>query len=80
VKTIAQRWAEAERVLAPEGCHPIQRQETRRAFYMGFWASLQAGLEMATESGDNDDIGATMIERMHQECRDFMKAVTAGKA
>lgn len=80
MKTIAQRWAEAEKVMCPPGCHPTQRQEVRRAFYMGFWSCLQAGLEMANESGDNDDIGATMIERMHQECRDFSANVAAGKA
>lgn len=80
MKTVAQRWADFEAAVMPKGAHVSQVREMRRSFYMGFWAALQAGLEMAAESGANDDVGATMIERLHQECLAFKAAVLEGRA
>lgn len=80
MKTIAERWTEFEAAVMPKGAGSLQRVEMRRAFYAGFQCSLFAGLEMAAESGDNDDIGATMIQRLHEECSRFMHDVRAGRA
>lgn len=80
MKTIAQRWDEFAGVVMPPNCHPTQTREMKRAFYAGFQAALVAGLEMADESKDNDDIGATMIQNLHDECQRFAAEVAAGRA
>jgi hypothetical protein len=80
VKTIAQRWEEFRGWVMPPGVHESQVREMRRAFYAGFHASLMAGLEMADESGPNDDVGATMIQRLHEECQRFAADIQAGRA
>lgn len=80
MKTVAQRWDEFRAGVIPKGAGPTQVQEMRRAFYAGFSSSLQAGIEMADESKDNDDVGATMIQKLHVECRAFAQAVASGRA
>jgi hypothetical protein len=80
LKTIADWWADFESNVLPKGAGPIQHQEMRRAFYAGFHAALLAGFEMADASGDNDDLGATMMDRMYREAIAFSKSVTEGKA
>lgn len=80
MKTVKDWWDTFEERVLPKGCHPIQRQETRRAFYAGFLASLLAGIEMADESGDDDDLGARMIQSLHEECQAFKDAVGRGEA
>lgn len=80
MKTVKQRWNDFEAAVMPKGAHSSQVQEMRRSFYAGFWSALQAGLEVADESGASDDVGATMIERLHRECLDFKADVLAGRA
>jgi hypothetical protein len=78
--TVAQEWATFESAVLSPSAPAIQRSEMRRAFYAGFYGALQAGLRMADESGDDDDLGATMMESLHQECIRFSKDVGAGRA
>ena len=66
--------------VMPTGATAIQRREMKRAFYSGFHAALIAGIEMADESGANDDIGCTMIQRLHDECQRFAVDIQAGRA
>lgn len=80
MKTVAARWEEFSAGVMPAGAHPTQVQEMRRSFYAGFFSALMAGLQMADESGDNDDVGATMIQRLHDECHRFKADVAAGRA
>ena len=80
MRTIAQQWTQFADGVLPPNAHAVQRQEMRRAFYAGFFGALMAGIEMADESKDNDDIGATMIQRLHEECRAFAKDVEEGRA
>jgi hypothetical protein len=35
---------------------------------------------MAEESGDDDDLGATMMQSLHDECERFVADVQAGRA
>lgn len=79
MKTIEQWWQQFEVVLSPTA-PAVQGQEMRRAFYAGFNASLQAGVEMADESGDDDDLGVRMMEDLYQQCREFARAVERGEA
>lgn len=80
MKTIAERWAEFAANVLPASAPAAQRVEMRRAFYAGFESALTAGLDIADESGDSDDIGATMFQRLHDECQQFAAAVAAGHA
>lgn len=80
MKTIAQRWDELAAGIFKPGTSELQRREMKRTFYAGYFACLQAGIEMANESKDNDDIGATMVERQWQECRAFIAEIQAGRA
>jgi hypothetical protein len=79
MKTIADRWAVFDRVVLSKA-GVVQRKEMRRAFYAGFHESLLAMLDMANESGENDDVGETMIARLHKECEQFAADIAAGKA
>lgn len=80
MKTIQQRWEELAAGIFKPGTSELQKREMRRTFFAGYYACLHAGIEMADESKDNDDIGATMIERQWQECRAFIADVQTGKA
>jgi hypothetical protein len=80
MKTVAQLWASFEARVLPKTAGAVQRQEMRRAFYAGFAGALGAGLEMAEESGDDDDLGATMMQSLHDECERFVADVQAGRA
>jgi hypothetical protein len=52
----------------------------RRAFYVGFQQALLALHDAAIESGADDDLGAEMIQRLHDECDAFANDVAAGRA
>ena len=79
MRTIAQVWAQFDaKVLVNAG--EVQRREMRRAFYAGFHSCLVASLDIARESRDNDDLGATMMERLSQECLAFVDEIKAGRA
>ena len=80
MRSVAQQWAQFEALVLPASAGPTQRQEMRRAFYAGFQGALMAGIEMADESGESDDIGVTLIQRLHDECQQFAREVAAGRA
>lgn len=79
MRTIAEQWSAFESAVL-HGAPPIQCQEMRRAFYAGFHSALMSGIEMAGESKDNDDIGATMMDNLHKECLRFVEDLNAGRA
>ena len=78
--TVAQKWAIFEASVLSPSAPAIQRSEMRRAFYAGFFGALMACGRLAEEAGDDDDLGATMLESLHQECIRFSKDVGAGRA
>ncbi len=80
MKTIAQRWTEFEAQVISPDAGPVQRQEMRRAFYAGFNEALVASLQMAEESGNDDELGVAMMESLHRECREFVSSVLTGRA
>lgn len=80
MRTVAQQWAQFETLVLPPTAGKTQRTEMRRAFYAGFHGALMAGIEMADESGESDDIGVTLIQRLHDECQQFALDVAAGRA
>lgn len=80
MKTIAEQWADFESVVIPRSAGGAQRQEMRRAFYAGFHSALECALQAADESGDDDDLGARMLQSLRDECKKFAVAVVAGRA
>lgn len=78
-RTIAQEWATFEQAVMPRGAGPIQRQEMRRAFYGGFQAALQAGLEIA-EADLSDTAGAAVLQGYHEEVALFVREIQEGRA
>lgn len=80
MRTIAQEWTRFEAAVLPPEAGQVQRQEMRRAFYAGCHTTLTLGMQMAAESGDNDDVGATMMDRLHRECLQFVDDIQKGKA
>lgn len=79
MKTVSERWREFETIL-PRGSSALQRREMRRAFYAGFYSALMAGIEMADQTGDDDEAGVQQIEALHVECRRFAADVRSGYA
>ena len=80
MKTVKKRWQEFEAAVMPKGASPLQVQEMRRSFYAGFYSALHSCLEMADESGENDDVGVTMLDGLYRECLAFKEDVAAGRA
>lgn len=78
MKTIAQEWARFEELVMPAHASESQRRDMRCTFYAGFSCALLAGTDMANESGDDDDAGVAMLERLHQEYRQFAANLVGG--
>jgi hypothetical protein len=78
--TVKDEWATFESAVLSPSAPAVQRSEMRRAFYAGFYGALMAGLKMAEASGDDDDLGASMMQSLHDECLQFSRDVGAGRA
>ena len=79
MRTIADQWADFERLVMPQGASALQRQEMRRAFYAGFQASLTVGVEIAA-ADLSDEAGAAVLQGLHEECQSFCAEIAAGRA
>jgi hypothetical protein len=74
MKTLEQEWLNYSSRILPKGCSPVQRQETRRAYYAGIWTLLQ----MVKEIGDDEvseDQGVQELEKLENECINFMSQI-----
>jgi hypothetical protein len=80
MKTIAEHWREFEQMVLPPMASTIQRREMRRAFYAGFQSCLSAAIEIGTTSDGDDKQGAEMLQRLQDECQQFVAAVLDGQA
>ena len=81
-RTIGEQWETYNDLVLPSSASPVQRQETRRAFYGGAHAALQA---LLNNVGDDPNEPATeeeeaLLEGLISECDAFMTAVLAGEA
>ena len=79
MRTIAQQWTSFEAAVVPAKAGRVQRMEMRRMFYAGFQAALMSLMEAAGES-DDEVQQVDNLQRLHDECRAFARAVEAGKA
>jgi hypothetical protein len=58
----------------------VQWREMRRAFYAGFFASLEFNLRVIGDPSISEEAGMALLEGMHEECRAFAELVAAGGA
>ena len=83
MQTVKDMWDQFEGSVLPKGCHPVQRLETRRAFYAGAWAMFNLSVQAADETPDTEAgeaVGAELMDRLHKECLAFKDMVEAGLA
>jgi hypothetical protein len=74
MSTLEQGWLEYASKVLPKGCSPVQKQETRRAYYMGVWTLMQ----MIKGLGDDEvseEQGAKELEKLENECKNFISQV-----
>ncbi|MBN3875229.1 hypothetical protein [Nostoc sp. JL23] len=74
MKTLEQEWLEYASKVLPKGCSPIQRQETRRAYYAGIWTLLQMVKELGDEEVSEEQ-GAQELDKLENECASFISQV-----
>lgn len=79
MRTLASAWDTFHAAVLPPGAGPIQRQEMRRAFYAGAQAALLATVDIS-EPEVSEDAGVAALEALHDECRQFAKAISEGRA
>ena len=74
MNTLKQQWLEYASIVLPKACSPVQKQETRRAYYAGVWTLMQ----MIKELGDDavsEEQGAEELEKLENECKNFISQV-----
>lgn len=74
MNTLEQEWLNYASRILPKGCSPVQRQETRRAYYAGIWTLLQ----MVKAIGDDEaseEQGVQELEKLENECISFMSQI-----
>jgi hypothetical protein len=70
IGTIADLWGSYELRVVPPNALPVQRRETRRAFYAGF----KAMLDMSYLAGErSQDVAVAIILDYEKECRAFVE-------
>lgn len=75
--TVKKLWNLYHDEVMPKNPHPIQLQETRRAFYMG----AHSVMTIFTKITDlPEDEGVEILEEITDEIQQFMRDVLDGKA
>lgn len=78
-KHIAEAWRSFEEVL-PEQAGPLQRKETRRAFYAGANALFHIMLENVSDDPEFTDQDQELGDAVQAEFEEFVADVQAGRA
>lgn len=83
MKTIAEWYEDFVKSTQSPTSGAVQKRETQRTFYAGFFASLQAQMSLAEELPDTSAGERQAMEHMqnwHLECLEFAKKVDRGEA
>lgn len=78
MKTVASCFESFSKALRLDDAPDGQKHDMKMAFFGGATSMLTPMTMMATESGDNDDVGATRIAVLHAEMREFALSLKAG--
>jgi len=71
MRSVFDEWKSYEREVVPKNATAIQREECRRAFYAGAWASFE--LVMAATYPTNEDDCDANLQALHDEMRAMVK-------
>lgn len=77
IKTVEQRWQEYADLVLPKLCSDVQRTETRRAFFAGFYSCLVFSRDEIGAPDFPEDAGVLALQLMHDECEAFYRDVAA---
>lgn len=76
---IAREWRSYDLRVLPMDAPPVQRSETRRAFYAGVQAMLGIAHGLGHESV-SEERGVEILEGIDAEMREFVDAIREGRA
>lgn len=79
MRKLASAWDTFVAAVLPPSAGPVQRQEMRRAFYAGAQAALLVTVAIS-EPEVSEEAGVATLEALHEECRQFAKAISEGRA
>lgn len=71
--TVEEGWITYLQKVLPVNCSPIQRRETKRAFYAGAWYLLQEFKNMPDDL--SEDAGVAWLQARQDEMRRFYERV-----
>lgn len=74
--TLAEAWKTYREMAVSPTAGPTQVHETKKAFYAGAAVCLMV-LQRIGDDDISEDLGVAIIERLHQESRAFVEAVSA---
>lgn len=77
MSTIKERWEHYRNSVIHKQAGELQLKETRRAFYAGTVSTLEALLELDSQSDEQAD---AWMAATNDECGEFVKLITEGKA
>ena len=77
---IAEKWNECARMILPADCSPLQRRETRRAFYAGAEGLLKAIMADLSDEPDGTPSDMGLMLSIDRELRQFARLVKDGRA
>lgn len=77
---IAEQWDQYARKVLPANCHPVQRQETRWAFYAGGRALMASMMEHVSPGAEMTANDLTFMADLNSELEEFCLKVQAGTA
>lgn len=74
-RLIAEEWASYAREVMPADASPVQKEETRLAFYSGATALFHTIIKSLSADPEPTDSDLTMMEDLHQELMDYAKSL-----
>jgi hypothetical protein len=79
IQPLRRDWDDYNANVLPKDAPPIQRSETRRAFYAGAYTMLCKVSEIG-ESHVSEDQGVSTLESLKAECEAFYDQMNRGQA
>jgi hypothetical protein len=78
--TLAEQWQSYEAGVIPRTASPVQRVESRRAFYAGAQALFEILTRGASDGDEVTDDDEQLMLRVNAEIQAFIADVKAGRA
>ena len=78
--TVAEAWQDYVKTVMPKGVSKVQIQETRRAFYSGYWTLMCRIKEIGDDGTVTEEQGAKFLSVLDRELNEFYTALKEGRA